>query len=1076
MAVRKKGTRKKAGRRRKAAPRRRTRRTARKRTGTAKAARAQRPPSTTAGGTGSGSGLRTGYQVRDAEIERLLLAGGHQSLLEEYFGEDSYEELRALAQETARRSVRGGPRVLILPGIMGSKIGRERWPLFDDVIWIDPVDITIGRLTTLSLDRPTNLKALGVMLFAYLKLKLRLRIAGFDADFHAFDWRQGIDRLGADLRQRILGERAGPVHVVAHSMGGLVMRAALGLDHRSRQRRKMAIGRFVMLGTPNFGSFTPVQALRASHPLVRKVALLDAAHSPEELTEKVFKTLPGLYQMLPHPARYSRLNLYKAATWPGDAPVPRQALLNGVRAVQDGLAPADDRFYLICGVNRSTITDLSLDDGHFQYEQSMNGDGTVPLDFAELPNTRTYYIEESHGSLPNNTAVGKATVDLLRTGDTDRLLRRWERESVRRRRLVREADLRVAPFQGRAGSELGYQERRQVLEELVSAVASAPGPGGPVTAAPTLPPAIGAGGRGFGHSIRDVQVDRRRSHSIEICLAHGDLTEVKTRALVLGLFREVEPAGAAAAVDERVNGALKECVMRRMFTSRVGEVFVLPTGRHLIYAESVLFAGLGDFGTFGPDVQQFVAENVVRTFIRTHVEEFATVLIGAATGLSVPAILYNQLAGYFRGLFDADDSDVMRRITLCERDADRYLEMKEEVYRLASTDLFADMRVTFDEMTLPEPRVVSPRGRRAQIISATQAAYLFVTTDHCPEGPGDLRPERLAIRSSVLTAGDKAAVITGTREVDRSDLDRKLGQIEASSFTFGRLARFGQQVADLVLDPGVAKALLAMRKHHLIVVHDALASRIPWETLCIEGWFPAAEAGVSRRYAAENLSVAKWLEQRRFGSTLDVLLVVNPTGDLPGAVQEANRVKRLFQNDLVRLHELREEEATHAALLEAFKSGEYDVIHYAGHAFFDPESRARSGILCHGGRVLSGADLAGITHVPALLFFNACETGRVRRGDLRKKPALDMRERVNRNVGLAEAFMRGGAANYVGTYWPVGDEAAAAFAETFYRQLVGGASIGDAVQAGRKRVHGLESIDWADYIHYGAYDFTLKVR
>jgi len=72
--------------------------------------------------------------------------------------------------------------------------------------------------------------------------------------------------------------------------------------------------------------------------------------------------------------------------------------------------------------------------------------------------------------------------------------------------------------------------------------------------------------------------------------------------------------------------------------------------------------------------------------------------------------------------------------------------------------------------------------------------------------------------------------------------------------------------------------------------------------------------------------------------------------------------------------------------------------------------------------------------------------------------------------------MRGGAANYVGTYWPVGDDAAAAFAETFYKDLVLGESIGKALQNGRNAVRKLKSVDWADYIHYGSYDFVLKHR
>ena len=48
-----------------------------------------------------------------------------------------------------------------------------------------------------------------------------------------------------------------------------------------------------------------------------------------------------------------------------------------------------------------------------------------------------------------------------------------------------------------------------------------------------------------------------------------------------------------------------------------------------------------------------------------------------------------------------------------------------------------------------------------------------------------------------------------------------------------------------------------------------------------------------------------------------------------------------------------------------------------------------------------------------------------------------MSRRIERAVGLAEAFLRGGVANYVGTYWPVGDAAAEAFAQVFSTELLG---------------------------------------
>jgi CHAT domain-containing protein len=201
--------------------------------------------------------------------------------------------------------------------------------------------------------------------------------------------------------------------------------------------------------------------------------------------------------------------------------------------------------------------------------------------------------------------------------------------------------------------------------------------------------------------------------------------------------------------------------------------------------------------------------------------------------------------------------------------------------------------------------------------------------------------------------------------------------------------------------------------------------------------------------------------------------VVNPTGDLDGAEAEGGRIRELFgAHPGVHIVERRGAKATRATLLRDFRSGAFDVIHYAGHAFFDPAHVSRSGLVCHRQEVLSGADLAGLGRLPGLVFFNACEAGRVRGG---AAPAVTTNP-VARNVGLAEAFLRGGAANYVGTYWPVGDASASRFAETFYARLMQGGSMGSAVLAGRLAVEKLRSIDWADYIHYGDPEFALKLK
>src|SRR5690606_22655352 len=154
------------------------------------------------------TGGHSEFELRDDVVETALQTGEYDGLLQDYFGPAEYEELRELARESAARTTRGGPKVLILPGIMGSKIGiPNRIGFFDDVYWIDPVDIAAGRLRDLALPSRKKFEAVGVVLLAYLKLKLRLKRAGYDAEFFPFDWRLDIAELGRRLADRIAKER-----------------------------------------------------------------------------------------------------------------------------------------------------------------------------------------------------------------------------------------------------------------------------------------------------------------------------------------------------------------------------------------------------------------------------------------------------------------------------------------------------------------------------------------------------------------------------------------------------------------------------------------------------------------------------------------------------------------------------------------------------------------------------------------------------------------------------------------------------------------------------------------------------
>ena len=398
---------------------------------------------------------------RDVEIERMLVSGDHRQELIAYFGQSEYLDLVRLARKAQRVGVNDQyPHVLVVPGILGSQLGlARRRPLPDDVLWLDPIDIQVGRLALLGLDAGAPIVPLGVVLYSHLKLCLRLRAAGFGVTAHDYDWRLGIEDSSATLAERLRADASRPLAIVAHSMGGLVSRAALALPGTRH------VSRVVLLGTPNLGSFAPVQALRGTYAVVRKVARLDARTTAERLAEQVFNSFPSLYQMVPASDRRDVPNFLDLTAWPDSGPALRSALLERARRFREGLRPADERFVAIAGVGQETVTAASRNKDGLVYTITRRGDGTVPADSAALDASSSYFANAAHSDLTRDAHVASAIVDLLRRGSTKRLPREWKSNS-RAQARVSDRELRLTHADKVDWTRLTPAQRRDFLQNL----------------------------------------------------------------------------------------------------------------------------------------------------------------------------------------------------------------------------------------------------------------------------------------------------------------------------------------------------------------------------------------------------------------------------------------------------------------------------------------------------------------------------------------------------------------------------------------------------------------------------------
>jgi hypothetical protein len=119
---------------------------------------------------------------------------------------------------------------------------------------------------------------------------------------------------------------------------------------------------------------------------------------------------------------------------------------------------------LIAGVDQDTVTGAERRGRALRYTITRNGDGTVPVELARLAGADAYYVEAHHGSIPANSLVCSAVLDLLRRGRTSLLPRRWRRR--RGGSQVSESALRRTDVTKHDWASLTLEQHRMLLQGL----------------------------------------------------------------------------------------------------------------------------------------------------------------------------------------------------------------------------------------------------------------------------------------------------------------------------------------------------------------------------------------------------------------------------------------------------------------------------------------------------------------------------------------------------------------------------------------------------------------------------------
>lgn len=996
---------------------------------------------------------------RNNKTSNRVLHGltGSPELLATSFTEKLPELERPIARSIA---VRTGPRpiVYVLPGILGSELSIK-----DNPIWADKWELIRGGLGKLNIDKE-HVNPSNVIESAYARL-IEFLSADHEVIPFYYDWRLPLSaeakRLSESVNRSIVRnqEHGLPVSIIAHSMGGLVVRMMIA-SHRDVWDSMIAHeqSRFIMLGTPNKGSYSIPRVLVGQEKLVKLLALIDLKNSKKEILE-IISQYPGILNMLPRSD--SGMDLYSQSTWQqiagtgkGKYPVPDANQLNqakDIRALLDTVVYSDEKpgkVLYVAGKDKETPVNISIDNNRVKFQATADGDGRVPWNTGIPKNIPAWYVNVVHGDLANHSPSFAAYRELLLKGTTTRL----SKDRPARSRGVPEI-FDLPP------DEVQYQPNQADITRA----------------------ALGASSSLFS--------DSDGTSKIGVKVTHGDLIFARYPVAV-GHYFNHGIYSAEAALDDRLGNKLSMRNKLGLYPGKLNTCEVIFDPNSKPYGAVII--GLGDVGDLSVTsltnaYTQAMKEYALyrHEFNKTKSADvhdassknigISTVIIGSGNGgMALIDCIQAMLEGVLntnhalRNLLK-EDSIAIDKIEIIELWEDVAIHATKQMQRLLKMNKALEQGFDFDNL-LHEGEGSRYRSLYSEEDSWWQRMQIRETDDH-----------HLSFKTISNLARNEYRIFP----TDKSKIDMFIEKATASTSTNNNLPKSLFEM----LVPNELKKVASTSGDTVLLLNEGSA-RYPWELLQ-DRW------GDADGPPATNFKILRQLESEFFTehavlSTEDNALVVGAPklgdkwSDLPGAVDEARLVANLLSANQINTISLIEPDGFQ--VLDSLYSESYKILHLAGHGVYNFKldtgslncdecgseitiDNIQSGMVISDNMLLTPADIEKMRFAPELVFINCCHLGEIeRRREHSQFPSIA--------ANLATQFIRKGSRAVVAAGWEVDDRAALVFANVFYASMLEGENYGTAVLRARKETyarHGSVNT-WGAYQCYGDPEYKINVQ